>query len=466
MLETMADLKEKISEIINLDKKGKVFVSDPQRLVEEGIDLLVYNAVFNPDREIQEACQWLIRMSGQSLGIIPASIQSFYEAMGREEIKGFTVPAINIRGLSYDSARAAFRAANKNNNGTLIFEIAKSEIQYTDQSPAEYATVIISAAIKEGFRGPLFIQGDHFQLKAKNFADDPQKEIGVIKALIDKAIDAGFYNIDIDSSTLVDLSKPTLKEQQKNNYEVTADLTAHIRQREPSGITTSVGGEIGEVGGKNSTVEELCAFLDNYKDSLREKGAGLKGISKISVQTGTTHGGVPLPDGTIAEVNLDFETLENMSKEARSQYGLSGAVQHGASTLPDDAFDKFPSTTTAEVHLATGFQNIIYESKNFPSYLKENIYSWLKENCASERKEGQTVEQFIYKTRKKGFGPFKKQLWDLPENIRIAIGKELEAKFDFLFQKLNVVNTKGMVEKYITPVEVYPEVPPGLSTGI
>ena len=211
MLETMADLKENISGIINLDKEGKVTVSDPQRLAEEGIDLLVYNAVFNPNPEIQEACRWLIRMAGQSLGIIPASIQSFYEAMGREEIKGFTVPAINIRGLSYDSARAVFRAANKNNNGTLIFEIAKSEIQYTDQSPAEYATVIMGAAIKEGFRGPLFIQGDHFQLKAKNFAADPQKEIGVIKALIDKAIDAGFYNIDIDSSTLVDLSKPTLR---------------------------------------------------------------------------------------------------------------------------------------------------------------------------------------------------------------------------------------------------------------
>ncbi|MCD6352738.1 MAG: class II fructose-bisphosphate aldolase [Proteobacteria bacterium] len=466
MLETMADLKEKIKDFIELKTDGSATVSDPQRLRNQEIDSLIYEAVFNPDSEIQEACRWLIRMAGQSSGIVPASIQSLYETMGQKVVKGFTVPAINIRGLSYDSARAVFRAAEKNNNGALIFEIAKSEIQYTDQSPSEYVTVLIAAAIKEGFQGPLFIQGDHFQLKAKNFEQDPQKEIGVIKDIIDKAIEAGFYNIDIDASTLVDLSKPTLKEQQKNNYEVTADLTAHIRQKEPKGITTSVGGEIGEIGEKNSTVEELNSFLDNYNDSLREKGAVFKGISKISVQTGTTHGGIPLPDGSIAAVKLDFDTLENLSKEAREKYGLSGAVQHGASTLPDEAFDRFPATTTAEVHLATGFQNIIYESKHFPADLKNEIYSWVKESCAGEKKEGQTEEQFIYKNRKKGFGAFKKQLWDLPESVRAAIGKELEDKFDFLFRKLNVVNTKEIVQKYVKPVKVYPKAPSGLFTGI
>ena len=465
MLLTLTDLKEKIKGTIDLGKDGKVSISNPEKLEKQVIDPLIYNAVFNPNPDNKEACRWIIRMAGLCLDLIPASIQSFYEAMGREDIKGFTVPAINIRGLTYDTARAAFRAANKNTNGTFIFEIAKSEIQYTYQPPAEYSTVIIAAAIKEGFRGPLFIQGDHFQLNAKKYAQDPQKEVGAIKSLIDEAIEAGFYNIDIDASTLVDLSKNTLKEQQKNNYELTADLTAYIRQREPAGITVSVGGEIGEVGGKNSTVEELRAFMDNFIDTLKKGDSNLKGISKISVQTGTTHGGVPLPDGTIAEVNIDFDTLENLSRAARKEYGLSGAVQHGASTLPDEVFDKFPLIQTAEIHLATGFQNLIYESKHLPSEIKEEIYFWLKKNCADEKKAGQTEEQFIYKTRKKGFGPFKKQLWDLPENIRSNIGEELEAEFDFLFQKLNVVNTKGLVRKYISPVGVYPKVPSGLSMG-
>jgi hypothetical protein len=79
----------------------------------------------------------------------------------------------------------------------------------------------------------------------------------------------------------------------------------------------------------------------------------------------------------------------------------SGAVQHGASTLPDEAFDRFPAIGTAEIHLATGFQNIIYDSPNLPKSLRNQIYDYLNENMASERKSTDTDEQFLYKTRKK-----------------------------------------------------------------
>ncbi|MBI3990925.1 MAG: class II fructose-bisphosphate aldolase, partial [Candidatus Omnitrophica bacterium] len=241
-----------------------------------------------------------------------------------------------------------------------------------------------------------------------------------------------------------------LTEQQRLNFEFAAEFTAYIRSLEPKGITVSVGGEIGEVGKKNSTVEELKAFMDGYNNTLATKGKGLKGISKISVQTGTSHGGVPLPDGTIAKVKLDFDTLRNLSKVAIDEYGLSGAVQHGASTLPPDAFDKFPQTGTAEVHLATEFQNMIYESKRFPQELKAKIYEWLKTNAASEKKEGETEEQFFYKTRKKALGPFKKEIMGLSQGTRDAIAGEIEERFDFLFKQLNAVNNKDLVDKYIT----------------
>jgi fructose/tagatose bisphosphate aldolase len=131
-----------------------------------------------------------------------------------------------------------------------------------------------------------------------------------------------------------------------------------VREIEPEGVTVSLGGEIGEVGGHNSTVEELRAFMDGY---IREAGDAA-GISKISVQTGTSHGGVVLPDGTLADVKVDFDTLQELSRIAREEYGLGGAVQHGASTLPPTAFNKFPEIGTVEIHLATNFQNIIYDN--------------------------------------------------------------------------------------------------------
>lgn len=452
---SMTELHDSLRGVAEI-RGGRVKVLDEAAVRGDLTDRLIFNAVFHEDAEIMGKARWLIRAIAYDLGIRSASIQRLYDAMGRGEVRGFTVPAINIRGLSYDVARAVVRAARKNNTGAYIFEIAKSEIGYTEQSPAEYAAVMIAAALKEGYRGPLFIQGDHFQANAKKYQQDPQKEVAGLKKLIQEAIEAGFYNIDIDTSTLVDLSKPDLKEQQRLNYEIAAELTSYIRQLEPKGITISVGGEIGEVGGKNSTVEDLRAFMAGYLETLAGKGKGLKGISKISVQTGTTHGGVPLPDGTIAKVKLDFDTLERISKVSREEYGLSGAVQHGASTLPDEAFHRFPETGTAEVHLATGFQNMTYDSKAFPQDFKEEIYAYLREHFAGEKKAGESDEQFIYKTRKKGFGPFKERIWTLPEPVRKTIGEELEAKFDFLFKKLNVVNTYDTVMKYVKPTEMYP----------
>ena len=381
-------------------------------------------------------------------GIFLSSINEFYLARGKGEVpNNFTTPAMNLRVLTYDLAKAIFRVAKKNNAGAFIFEIAKSEMGYTNQPAVEYTAVCLAAAIKEGWAGPVFIQGDHFQANAKNYKENPEKEVDSLKALIAHALEAGFYNIDIDSSTLVDLSKPDIKKQQELNYEVCALLTNFIRQNQPRGIEVSVGGEIGEVGHQNSTPEDLRAFMSGYKERLRKRRCG---ISKISVQTGTSHGGVVLPDGTIAKVKLDFDTLRTLSKLAREEYGLSGAVQHGASTLPDEAFGKFPEEGTAEVHLATGFQNMVYDSLHFPKELKDKIYDWVKKNLASEKKADQTEEQFLYSARKKALGPFKKEIMGLSADIREKIAKEIEAKFEFLFEKLNVHNTRELVSQHTT----------------
>jgi fructose/tagatose bisphosphate aldolase len=378
-------------------------------------------------------------------GVHSSSIHEFYMARGRGEFGGFTVPAINLRSMTYELARRIFRVASRNNSGAFVFEIARSEMGYTDQSPMEYSSMVLAAAMKESYSGPVFIQGDHFQVNAAKFRENPEKEMEALRTLIADAVHSGFYNIDIDSSTLVDLSKPNLKEQQLLNFEVCARLTQFIRRIQPKGVTISVGGEIGEIGHQNSTPEDLHGFMVGLKQTLDK---GLIGISKISVQTGTTHGGVVLPNGSMAQIKLDFKTLKTLSDTARKKYGLAGAVQHGASTLPPEAFHKFAECETAEVHLATEFQNMIYESKHFPADLKKRIYEWLKVNAANEARPGETDEQFLYKTRKKAFGPFKKEILGLPQKTRDMIADEIQDKFDFLFKQLNAVNNKESVDRY------------------
>ena len=435
---------------------GGVVIEDIDRLKTQGIDTLVENSVLNASSQIRGLSRFIIKSSALEMGIVSSSIQGLYDARGRDECGGFTVPAINIRGMSYDFSRSIFRTAQKLNTGSFIFEIAKSEIGYTFQQPHEIVGVILGAAIRENYTGPVFIQGDHFQVNAKKFHDNEEKEISGLKKLIQKGIEAGFYNIDIDTSTLVDLSKNTVVEQQRTNFEVGVELTKYIRALEPEEITISVGGEIGEVGKENSNENELRAYLDNFNELLDREGKGTRSISKISIQTGTSHGGVPGPDGKVVEVNLDFECLENLSRIARQDYGLAGAVQHGASTLPSDLFNKFPELETAEIHLATDFQNMIYDNELFPEDFKKEIYVHLRKNFASEKKETDTDEQFIYKTRKKGFGEFKSKFWDLSNEIRTEIGSQLQKKVEHLFTQLKVEDTLEVTKKTTPLIKVPP----------
>jgi len=405
------------------------------------IDELVFTAVFSTDAQEKKQVREAIRKTAKEQGIILSSIHNLYRAIGKGEVTGFTVPAINIRALTYDAARIIFALMMEKKVGPVIFEIARSEIEYTHQRPDEYAVVVLAAAIKEGYKGPVFVQGDHFQLSKNKFSKEPEMEIGRIKDLIKEAIEAGFYNIDIDASTLVDLEKADLHEQQKNNYEVTAQMTAYIRALE-DGRTISIGGEIGHIGGKNSTVGDFTAFMDGYKKLVTGEG-----ISKVSVQTGTSHGGMPLPDGTIAQVKLDFSVLREVGKVARETYGLGGAVQHGASTLPNELFGQFPENSTLEIHLATGFQNIVYD--NMPEKLREEMHQWTKEHCKDEWEEGWSEEQFVYKLRKKALGPFKEKLWNLEETEKEPMRKALFYQIGFLFEKLRIENTREVLEKYV-----------------
>jgi len=422
---------------------------DPKVRQSAAMDALVRKAVFGTGDEKDHA-RWMIWEIGQHAGVRPASIHELYLARGRGEVPPFTTPAMNVRVLSYDTGRAIFRAAKRLDVGALICEIARSEIAYTDQRPAEYVAVMTAAALREGFTGPLFIQGDHVQVNAKKYAADPDTELSALRSLIEEELHAGFYNIDVDTSTLVDLSQPDLDSQQRVNYERAAEFTKFIRERERKGVTASVGAEIGEVGGKNSDVHELQAFMDGYIRSLKRLGKYV-GISKISVQTGTSHGGMVLPDGSIAKVQLDLAALKALSHDARTKYGLGGAVQHGASTLPPEAFDHFPECEAVEIHLATNFQNLVFDHPKLPADLRAELNAWVKAECKDEWKKGDTEEQFIYKSRKKVIGPYKRRMWDLPEDVRAAIGADLERTFAFLFEKLRVKGTRQATDKYVKP---------------
>ena len=451
-----ADLLARVAGALHV-ADWRLVVDDLTALRGDAIRDIAWTAAFTADEGAAAAAQWLAWEAAQATGARSASIQELYAARARGEISGFTVPAINIRAQTFDMARIFFETAAAADASAAILELARSEQTYTFQRPIDYATACLAGAVAAGWKGPVFLQGDHYQFNAKKYATDPEPMTEEIRRACRLAIDAGYRNIDIDSSTLVDLSKPNADEEQHENYLRTAELAALIRSLEADGVTVSIGGEIGEVGKSNSTEAELRAYLDGLRRELARAAPGALGISKVSVQTGTSHGGVVLPDGTVAKVAVDFGVHERLGTVARAEYGLAGTVQHGASTLPDEMFHRFREVETAEIHLATGFQNALYQHPAFPAELHAKIESWCFANALDERKADQTDRQFVYTARKKAIGPFKRELWDLATKDEILAAQA--AKIRFLFHELGVVGSRAMVDRYVQPVELHRPAP-------
>jgi len=415
--------------------------------------------------ETRQAAIWAIREAAHAAGLIPASIQELYVARGRGGWGHATVPAMNLRGWTYQTTRAAFRAARKRKAGLLIFEQALMESVYAAQPPAEYTAAVLAAGLREGHRGPIFLQADHDQVNAGNYAQDPAREVARLSAVIREQIAASFFNIDVDASTVVDLGLPGLVEQQRLNAELTARFTRLVRTLEPAGVTISVGAEIGEVGAHNTTPEELRAFMATYPAALAAAGGGA-GITKVSVNSGTYHGGKVLPDGSLAKVPVAFDTLADISRVGRTEFGLAGAVQHGASTLPMDYFGKFPESGTVEIHLALGFNNLIFDHPRLPQAVKDEIRAYCFAHHAGERKPDQTEAQFIYTTRKKAWAGMKQRFWELPGDIQESLMGSLEEMFGQMFDRMQVGETEALVRQHTSAPVIPVPVPEGLQRAL
>ncbi len=311
---------------------------------------------------------------------------------------------------------------------------------------------------------PVFLQADHDQINAAAYKNDRAAETERLQRIIREQVAAGFYNIDIDASTVVDLSLPTVVEQQQLNAEITAEFTHFIRSIEPKGVTISLGAEIGEVGHHTTTPEEMRAFMATYPAAMKKlTGEHIVGMSKISVNSGTYHGGKVLPDGTLADVNPDYGTLVTISDICRKEFHMAGVVQHGASTLPGHQLAKFPASGAIEIHLALGFNNLIFDHPSLPKDVKAEIRDYVFANHAKERAPGETDAQFLYNVRKKSWKIMKRRFADLPARTQEDIMASLEKMFADMFTWMNVGKTKDLVTKFTKVVKVPSPAPSGIA---
>lgn len=445
-----SDLKTLIASL-HPSQNGLTVIDDRQ--LKATIGVLARLGAFGT-ADVQTAAHQLSWNIAQSLGIYPASIDALYRMFGRNEISGFTVPAMNMRAIAFRAARGVFRALRELKVGAAIFELSRGEIGFTGQRPHEYATNILCAAIAEGHTGPVFMQGDHFQISATKYGQEPATEVAAVEALIAEAVSAGFYNIDIDTSTLVDLSFTDVDAQQEPNYALSARLANFARNVEPKGVTISLGGEIGEVGEKNSTPQEVNAYLDGFDSETPD---GQHGLTKLSIQSGTRHGGNVLADGSFGDMPIKFDLIDVLSSTCREPHGLGGCVQHGASMLTLKKIAQLPDVGCVEVHLAAAFLNAVYD--NLPDELVKQADDWAKENFPQDWKPNWSEAQFLHHARRLPIRVFKRAWWDATTCHNDVQNAVYQAALGY-FKALRVENTKSIVEDVTihAPVDWVPPV--------
>ncbi|MEX2540845.1 MAG: class II fructose-bisphosphate aldolase [Trueperaceae bacterium] len=394
-----------------------------------------------------------LRRQAADAGVHAGSIGAVYRAFAEGKLAPMTVPAMNLRGLTYLLARAVFRAVDRLDAGPVMFELAPSESDVSDQSFAEYGAQVLAAAAREGHRGPVYLQGDHFEV-----AYDSDGGHSALMERSRAAVAAGVRQIDLDAAGLADGSAPSANERQRPNALATAHMLAFLRRLD-GGDELVVGGEVGEIGGANTTPEELRTFLTAVSDALP---AGMRGLDKVSVQTGTRHGGVVRKDGSVGEMSVDLELTAILSDVARSEFGLPGVVQHGASTLSTAQLAQLPDAGVIEVHLATGIQNLVFEHGALPREFTDRINRELDSTAeirpddggesASHAESGHydapgelSERQRFVMNRWKAWGRYKRELWTLESGVQASLGEAMEAWATELLTALQVAGKREAV---------------------
>jgi len=359
--------------------------------------------------------------------------------------------------VSFHMARSAVRAADALGVPHIIFELALSEVGYTGQQKDEYVALVKAAYISLGIKNrKIYLQADHYQLDPKKYAEDSDKEMQRIKSAITKALENEVYNIDIDSSKFetADPDKSD-RENQLENARLTAELFHFIRTYEKEHslpCLVSIGGEVGEVGGENTKYPQVNAYLEMLHEQSEALGSGGDhGLDKVSINVGSAHGGVLGADGKpLDTVPLDFTAhhdLYMVGKDPKNPDKHVLPVQHGASTLPKKYFSLFPAMHVAEVHLATGFQNIVWEVLE-----KEDNVLYEKMKLMVSEKFGEKIVG--HKTEAIGFMKERKRVTEFVKKDLLLSGSveamelALEEDFTTIFHSLhNLLQPKaGHVE--------------------
>ena len=378
----MQDIARKLLEpfqgAVTVDRAGKVEVPKRIGLVSRATTQLAWNAVFG-DTDQKDAARWLLWQIGQvgRRAARPRSTSSTWRAAAAR-CRASPCRRSTSAALAYDTARALFRAAQQPRRAARSSARSRAPRSATPTSarPSTRSWCWRRRCARAG-AARCSSRATTSRSTPRSTPPIPRASSGRCGDLTAEAIAAGFYNIDVDTSTLVDLSQPTAtRRSSASTASVCAEITAFIRAREPEGVTVSVGGEIGEVGGKNSTPEELHAFMDGLPAALGQRAPGARRHQQDLDPDRHQ------PRRRAAARRLDRPGQDRLRRRCeRCSRDRARAVRHGRRGAArrlhaaGRAVRPLPRARDGcEIHLATEFQNMLFDHPAFPAALKREIY--------------------------------------------------------------------------------------------
>jgi fructose/tagatose bisphosphate aldolase len=158
--------------------------------------------------------------------------------------------------------------ASMASHSPVIYEIAKSELNYTEFSPSSFVDFIVQENERLGnTQVPFAIHGDHITVKKP-------EEVDGVRDLIGKELEAGFTSFAIDASHM----------ENEYNLAATSELAKPIVA---AGLGLEV--ELGEIGAKSGSAEGFTqpAEAEWFIGELSQKGIH---PDLLAINNGSIHG--------------------------------------------------------------------------------------------------------------------------------------------------------------------------------
>lgn len=439
-------LCESMHGVIRYNQKDGFRLLVPQMLRGELVDRLAITAALGDSEDVKEMARFLIRASAISHNIWCDSVSPIFLGIGQGKYQGFTIPAINLRGITYYLARRVFHSARRQKAGPIVFQLSSSEMDITGQPPSEYVSCILAAALRENYSGPVFLQASRIGTRDQKTDSLDLPDIKP-SALIADAIASGIFNLEFECS---------------DDLDETVKLISEIRMHQPDGVSIAVGCTIPLPKSRQTAVQELLGFVTGLKTRLQDLKIN-ESVCKINLVCNSDPMGSDFLDQDQMTGMLDFNRLGALSEILREQLGMAGPVLSSSHEIQADFFDQVATYKISELKMETWIQDLILNHDRFPTGLREEIRAYLETEYTHLRKADWSDQHFYNNLRSRAWKPYKKTLWSLDHRTRLTISNSFEDRIKLLFENLHVGLNKKLVNRLYKKIKITPiRIPEGI----